>query len=418
MPLLQGSTESLHADNTDLHDEDDESPPPFATPIVSATSTPRSNTPEPQHQITVTVNNYVTGNLNFVPVAPPNSPRRRGSRTRKRTQISGNEADVESQAGDNTMEQDIGSSTEELSDLSSSRVPYPQSPLVRGLTLEPIPSSPPPAYTEHASDEEPHSPSTSPRPLSTSPRPPNEVASQVSIPHKVDASTSTSPSLQNGEVIQEQLPNIELARPALAARPRSLSDAPLFAREITRLDEDGRHSHSVSGGHRSRRSGDFFRPRHAHRDSESPQFPARGNQDSSMENGVDCPSSPKVQPKREDIFMFPPDDRSRESSTDPCFLSGEEDNGETKIKVDHGGRITEEESGLDSDEGLLEDINQSSEDLISTRATRGNNSVFNLTEDLSDLTLSPTVEDRVSFRTEVASSSSSPHHEIRDKASE
>ncbi len=352
-----------------------------------------------------------------MPVVPPNSPRRRGSRGRKRTQVSGNEADVESVAGDNTMEQDIGSSMEELSDLSSSRVPYRQSPLVRGQTLEPIPSSPPPAYRERGSEEEP-SPSISPRPPSASPRPPNEVASQVSIPHKVDASTSTSPSLQNGDIIREQLPNIELVRPALAGRPRSLSDAPLFTREVTRLDEDARYSHSVSGGHRSRRSADSFRHRHAHSDdSESPQFLVRREKDSSMEND-DRPSSPKVQSKREDIFMFPPDDRSRESSTDPCFLSGEEDNGETKIKVDKGGRITEEESGLDSDEGLLDDIDHSSEDIISTRATRGNNSVFNLTEDFSDLTLSPTVEDHVSFRTEVASSSSSPHHEIRDKASE
>ena len=96
----QGSTESLPAEE-DIEDEDGDSPPPFATPIVSATSTPRSGTPEPTHQITVTVNNYVTGNLNFVPVAPPNSPRRRGSKKdSKKNRTCGNEADVESVASD------------------------------------------------------------------------------------------------------------------------------------------------------------------------------------------------------------------------------------------------------------------------------------------------------------------------------
>ena len=345
----QGSTESLPAEE-DIEDEDDDSPPPFATTIVSATSTPRSGTPEPTHQITVTVNNYVTGHLNFVPVAPPNSPRRRGSKKdSKKNRTCGNEADVESVAsGSTTSLYDTGSSADELGETSRSQVP--PSPLTR-QPLEPIPSSPPPAYTEEDS----------------------EVVSPGALRpecSKVDAWTSTSPSLNAMAGLFERPVQSEFVRPA-HTKPRSQSDAALFAktaanRRQTRLT----HNESV-----------------------------------------------QTEPEEsEGIFMFPPDDRSRESSTDPSFLSGEEDNAEdNKNKLDRfrkipaEGDITEE-SGVDSDEGILEEV-EASDESFSTSATAASSTVVMLTGDLSDMTMSPSVEN-VSFKTEVASSNS-PQHEVK-----
>ena len=351
----QGSTESLPAED-DLQDEDeDDSPPPFATPIVSASSTPRSVTPEPTHQITVTVNNYVTGNLNFVPVAPPNSPRCRGSRKdSKKTRTSGNEADVESVAsGSTTSLHDVGSSADELSDNSRSHVP--PSPLVR-QPLEPIPSSPPPAYTEHAADDS----------VSDAAEPELDETTELQVCEKVDACTSTSPSLGSIAGLFERPVQPEFTRTAYS-KPRSQSDAALFAKTARRRSARSTHNEAV-----------------------------------------------QTDPE-EGIFTFPPDERSRESSTDPSFLSGEEDNAdEHRTKLDRiqrmpaEGDITEE-SGVDSDEGVLEDVD-ASDDGISTSATAASGTVIMLTGDLSDMTLSPTVE-RVSFKTEVASSSSPVHHE-------
>ncbi len=348
----QGSTESLRA-GEDLDDEDgDESPPPFATPVVSATSTPRSVTPEPAHQITVTVNNYVTGNLTFVPVAPPNSPRRRSSRKEK-TRISGNEADVESVASGSTTSLN-DAEADELWDTprSHNTNSVPPSPLVR--QLEPIPSSPPPAYTEQEDEECDGDVSQL-----------NDTTEQ-GTPGKVDACTSTTPSLTLTSPIAgllERPVQPEYVRHP-HTKPRSQSDAALFARSAANSRRQNRLTHNES-----------------------------------VQTDPDESS---------DRFVFPPDDRSRESSTDPSFLSGEEDNGgeEHRSRLERVRRAPEEgditeESGVDSDEGILEEVN-ASDDAISTSATAASATVVMLS-DLSDMTLSPSVE-HVSFKTEIAAS--------------
>jgi mitogen-activated protein kinase kinase kinase 1 len=74
--MMQRGEGSINAESFD----DSEPLPLYPTPIVSEASTPRSTSPSPpspQPQIKVTVNNFVQGNLNFVPKVPPNSPERR-----------------------------------------------------------------------------------------------------------------------------------------------------------------------------------------------------------------------------------------------------------------------------------------------------------------------------------------------------
>ncbi len=357
----QGSTESLPPDESVGDDDDgaederdsDGSPTPF-TPILSATSTPRSVTPEPAHQITVTVNNYVQGNLNFVPAVPPNSPRRRGSRKEsRRTRISGNEADVESVASGSTTS--LHDADEDL-DLSSKSHNVPVSPLVR-QPLEPIPSSPPPAYSERY-EEDDNSASGDEAP---------QNASSQAKRGKVDAWTSTSPSLTTLARLVEPTVQPEYVRP-VHTKPRSQSDAALFAKTAAATRRQNRLTHN---------------------------------------------ESVQTEPEEErDVFRFPreEEDRSRESSTDPSFLSGEEDNAadELRCRVERLRRAPEgditEESGVDSDDGVLGEVNTSLE-VASTSAMAAERSA--LSADLSDLTLSPTLSptlEHVSFKTEVASS--------------
>ena len=81
--------------------------PPFSTPRESETTSPLTSSPTHRQSnmssphISVTVNNFVAGNLNFVPVAPPNSPERR--RRPEGRSASGTETDSPASAGTSVL---------------------------------------------------------------------------------------------------------------------------------------------------------------------------------------------------------------------------------------------------------------------------------------------------------------------------
>ena len=85
-----------HCSNSFESTTDSDPPQLFSTPAMSENSTPRSVTPEPK-PINVTVNNFITGNLNFMPTAPPNSPARRHM-THRKTASTSTQDDMSSDA--------------------------------------------------------------------------------------------------------------------------------------------------------------------------------------------------------------------------------------------------------------------------------------------------------------------------------
>lgn len=85
---------------------DSDSPQLFSTPVMSEVSSPRSVTPEPK-PISVTVNNFIQGNMNFMPNAPPNSPARRHMPHHKSTST---QDDAESVVSDGASIPEAGSS--------------------------------------------------------------------------------------------------------------------------------------------------------------------------------------------------------------------------------------------------------------------------------------------------------------------
>lgn len=103
------------------------------TPLESDPSTPRSISPPAASatppRLSVTVSNFVSGNLNFVPLAPPNSPeRRRGPEGRSKSGTSGTETDSSISGGASVAGVDVTDGIEipKLHDICHASTPRKQ----------------------------------------------------------------------------------------------------------------------------------------------------------------------------------------------------------------------------------------------------------------------------------------------------
>ncbi len=151
---VQNGEESRDGDGA----EDGESIQPFRTPVISARSTPRSGSPTLSPQIAVPVNNFISGNITFLPTAPPNSPTRH--RTLRHRTSTGHD-DVESVLSNGPPSAPLSSSHSEPNCSSTD------------------PSTP-------ASDD------THQTEINTSL---SVVSTSISLPNKVDVCIGTSPTL-------------------------------------------------------------------------------------------------------------------------------------------------------------------------------------------------------------------------------
>lgn len=127
--------------NPDFQDEDDPSPL-FTTPILSGNCSPRSASPSPH--ISVTVNNFVSGSMNFPPfghMAPPNSPARRKGPIGKSNTASNNTS-VATQDCDEASEElstDAGSSHNVTTTSTPVKIPNNTMEDTPGVSLSPSP---------------------------------------------------------------------------------------------------------------------------------------------------------------------------------------------------------------------------------------------------------------------------------------